>query len=72
MKHFLFLCLILVAGCSTYDNSDYRPKTAKEKEAFPRANKNVQPSDVQKDFEQFRYTEIAWAGIIEDIQFKDQ
>ena len=71
MKRFLLLGMVLVAGCSTVERGRYRPRSGNEKKAHGRADRSVSPADVKADFAAFANTEVAWAGIISDVQFKE-
>lgn len=71
MKSFLLLSLIAVTGCSTMKEKDYRPKSGREKKAFETASRGIPLSYVYDDFDSFRRVELAWAGIIQDVQFKE-
>ncbi len=71
MKRFLVLGMVLVAGCSTVEQGSYRPKSGNEKKVHGRADRSVRPADVTADFKAFENTEVAWAGIITEVQFKE-
>lgn len=72
MKHILILCLVAVTGCSTLiKEKDYQAKSRKEKQAFERAVKGIPLSYVQRDFWSYSAVELAWGGIIKDVQFKE-
>ncbi len=63
--------ILLLAGCATYEEGGYRPRSAREKKAFARISRSVTPNDVREDFHALRNSEVAWAGIIKEIQFKE-
>ena len=73
MARFWRLVFVLaVAGCASMEKAvDYRPKSSREKQAVFRADREVSPDDVRADFHAHERTEIAWAGVIRDIQFKE-
>jgi hypothetical protein len=72
MKHILILgCLLLAVGCTSVDPKPYRPKGGREKAAFTRVDRLIGPKLVLEDFETHRDVEVAWAGIIEDIQYNE-
>ena len=71
MKRFLILSLLTVAGCSTFHETDYHPKSSKEKKAYVTAVRGIPLSYVQDDLERHLGVEVGWAGIIKDIQFKE-
>ena len=70
-RSLIVLSVLAVAGCRTVDPGMHHPKTDKEKKAFARANLETTPEQVRKDFESLRNTEVAWAGIIRDVQYKE-
>jgi hypothetical protein len=71
MKNLALMGVLVLVGCTTIDTGTYRPKSGKEKAAFARSVSDVSPSDVQKDFHSLETTEMVWAGVISDIQFKE-
>jgi len=71
IKHLFIVMLLVITGCTTARQGVYRPKSGKEKAANDRADRGVSPADVRKDFHAFETNEVAWAGIIKDIQFKE-
>lgn len=66
----VLFCLVLV-GCASVGTNDYKPYKNREKEAYSRADRSVTFSDVRTNFMNYVDTEVAWAGIINDIQFKE-
>ena len=62
---------LLLAGCATIEKGAYHPRSGKEKQAFARANRDVTPSAVKKDFQTLKNSELAWAGVIKDVQYKE-
>jgi hypothetical protein len=71
MNRMALLVLLFLAGCATVDREGYRPKSAKEKKAFLHANRSVGPNDVRRHFHRLEATEVVWAGIIKEVQFKE-
>ncbi|MBT8046039.1 MAG: hypothetical protein KJN67_02620, partial [Pontiella sp.] len=71
MKRQLFIGCMLLAGCTTFNDGLYRPVSGREKKAFARADQAISPADVRRDFDTFNTREVAWAGIIKDIRFKE-
>ncbi len=67
----IFAGLLILTGCATMEDGVYRPKSSKEKAAFSKAVKDVSPADVRQNFRALESTEMAWAGVIKDIQFKE-
>ncbi len=63
--------MLLLAGCATYEKGGYHPKSAAEKKAFARATRNVNPDIVRNDFNAWAGIEVAWAGVIKEIDFKE-
>ena len=61
----------LLAGCSTVPDGAYRPKSFVEKQALVRATKEVSLAAVRQNFLALRNTEVAWAGVIKDVQFRE-
>jgi hypothetical protein len=49
----------------------YRAGSTRERQALKVADRSVAPADVRADFHAFEDTVVAWAGIIEDIRFKE-
>ncbi len=58
----LWLLLILV-GCTTL----YRP-AAEEKEYFATADRNITPSQVRKNVDEYFNTKMAFAGVVTDLK----
>ena len=71
MRHLVLLGLLSLVGCASVEQGSYRPVKGKEKQAFARADRDVSPADVRKDFQALENTEVAWAGIIKDVQFNE-
>lgn len=72
-KHaIVFGLLLALAGCATMDDGAYRPKSYKEKQAFAIADRSVTPQQVRTNFHGHVETEVAWAGIIKDIRYKEE
>ncbi len=71
MRIAVLVGLLVLMGCATVEKGVYRPKNGKEKTALSRAVKDIAPSDVRKDFRGLEDTELAWAGVIKEIQFKE-
>ncbi|VGO22802.1 hypothetical protein [Pontiella sulfatireligans] len=71
IKQVACLAVLALVGCSTTRNGAYRPKSGNEKEAYARAWLDVSPDDVRKDFQSLYQTEVAWAGIIKEIEFRE-
>ena len=72
MRLAFFFGLLLVAGCASTKNGEYRPAKSREKEAFAVADRTVSPNDVRAGFRGLEATEVAWAGIITDVQFEEK
>ena len=70
-RYLVFLSVLLSFGCASVKESAYKPYKTREKKAFSRADRAVEIIDVQTNFQAYVGTEVAWAGIIEDIQFKE-
>lgn len=65
------LVLLALAGCASTGSQNYKPYKSREKQAFERADRSISFTEVKTSFQSYVGTEIAWAGIIDDIQFKE-
>jgi len=65
------LVVLGLVGCASTESKDYRPYKSREKKAYARADRSVSFEDVKTNFQAHVETEVAWAGIINDIQFKE-
>ncbi|MDF7825036.1 hypothetical protein P4B35_13520 [Pontiellaceae bacterium B12227] len=70
-RSLVLLSVLLVFGCASVQEGAYEPYKSREKKAFARADRSVEIIDVQTNFYAYVETEVAWAGLIEDIQFKE-
>ena len=66
-----FFILLLLAGCASVGTRDYKPHKSREKKAHARADRSVTMQDVLTNFQALVETEVAWAGIISDLQFNE-
>lgn len=71
LKWMPLLVLPILAGCASTETKEYKPYKNREKKAYARADRSVGFSDVRTNFQAHVETEVAWAGIIRDIQFKE-
>jgi hypothetical protein len=71
MKCVLFLSIVVLAGCATVDKHSYNPVSPQETAAFTRADRSLGPGDVSRDFEALKDAELAWAGVIKAVKFKE-
>jgi hypothetical protein len=71
MRYVVLFGLLSLVGCASVEQGAYRPVKSKEKQAFARADRGVAPADVKKNFRALENTEVAWAGIIKDVQFNE-
>ncbi|MDZ8119788.1 hypothetical protein [Pontiella agarivorans] len=71
MRIFILLISGVLAGCASTGPRAYKPYKSREKKAFGRADRAVNFHDVKTNFQAYAETEVAWAGIIDDIQFKE-
>lgn len=65
------LVLLALAGCASTDSKDYSPRKSREKKAHARTDFSISFADVKTNFQSYAGAEVAWAGIIGDIQFKE-
>jgi hypothetical protein len=70
-KYLFVLWAVVLAGCSTLNDRDYTPYKSREKKAYARADRAISIPDVQSNLFELATTEVAWAGIIDEIQFKE-
>jgi hypothetical protein len=69
------LCgIMLTAGCANKPKAlrPYVPTSDKEAEAFAKTDFSLTFSQVAKEIDFHVVTDIAWTGIIEDIDFREQ
>lgn len=64
------MAVVLLAGCSTVKTGSYRPDSPKERTAYRRASKMIALADVQEDRGAYLEQMVAWAGVIEDVKFR--
>lgn len=63
--------ILALTGCATQGPDSYTPYKTREKKAYARADRSITPSDVKTNFQANVTTEVAWVGIIKDIQFRE-
>jgi hypothetical protein len=63
--------VIFLSGCAMQRNTAYRPYKSREKKAFSQADRSIGLMEVQTNFNAYVTNEVVWAGIIEDVQFKE-
>ncbi|QBG47533.1 hypothetical protein EGM51_09065 [Verrucomicrobia bacterium S94] len=71
MRIFVLLVSGMLAGCASTGSKVYKPHSSREKKAFVRADRSVTFADVQTNFQTYLETEVAWAGVIRGIEFKE-
>jgi hypothetical protein len=64
--------LLLLVGCSTVRDKAYRPGVGAEKKAFSFAQLDISPDDVRQNFHELERKEVAWAGVISEIDYKQK
>ncbi|WP_372808225.1 hypothetical protein [Pontiella sp.] len=67
----LVAAVLVVSGCASVGERGYRPATHAEKKAFARADRSVSPQAVRSDFVSYGGMEVAWAGIIKNVQYSE-
>lgn len=70
-KSLSLLVLLALAGCASVGSNEYKPYKSREKQAYARADRSVTFQHVTTNFNACIEAEVAWAGIIDDIQFKE-
>ena len=70
-RYVVMLAVVLSWGCASMEDTSYKPYKNREKKAFSRADRSISILDVQTNFQAHVGTELAWAGIIEDVQYKE-
>jgi hypothetical protein len=71
IKYMAFWGLLVLTGCTSVEEGVYIPQSSKERAAFVRASTDLQPNDIRNDFQSMRAREVAWVGVIEDIQYRE-
>jgi hypothetical protein len=71
MKWLSMALVLLVAGCASVGGRSYHPAKSVEKKAFARADRSISPNAVRADYVSYRGTEVAWAGIIKNVQYSE-
>jgi hypothetical protein len=71
MKFCAVVALLILSGCATVGERAYSPAKSREKKAFVRADRSIAPLTVQTNFDAFLDAEVAWAGIITDVQYNE-
>jgi hypothetical protein len=71
MKFCAILTVLLVAGCASVGERAYSPAKSREKKAYKKADRGITPLNVQTNFDAFVKMEVAWAGIIKDVQYNE-
>ncbi len=71
MKYVALLLCAVLTGCASVSTQSYRPYKNREKKAYARADRSIPFDEVKTNFQAYAETEVAWAGIIDDIQFKE-
>jgi hypothetical protein len=72
-----FVALVFLRGVHRGDimlapgSRDYRTNSPREKAVFPRARRDVFPSQVRADLARYRQT-VAWAGILDDFSLREE
>jgi hypothetical protein len=71
IKRIALLGVMILSGCATQGPKNYRPHKGCEKEVFAQADRSISLAEVKTNFNAYVTNEVAWAGIIEDVQFKE-
>ncbi|VGO15519.1 hypothetical protein PDESU_04102 [Pontiella desulfatans] len=71
MKVSGFMALLLLAGCASVREQAYQPHKSAEKKAFARVDRTIGPDAVRANYVALAETELAWAGIIKDVQYNE-
>lgn len=70
-NRFILLAGVFLAGCATVPDGEYRPAGGQERAAFAKADLAISPAAVRAGFAALQGRDVAWAGIIKDIQYKE-
>lgn len=70
-RYLVLLGVLLSFGCVSKQEGAYKPYKSREKKALARVDRSIEMIDVQTNFNAYVGAEVVWAGIIEEIQFKE-
>ncbi len=70
VKYAVLLGFFVLTGCAS-KVGEYAPKSKVEGAAFASADLSITPEAVRKNFEEYRGTNVAWAGIIREVDYKE-
>ena len=69
--------LLLLSSCLSFfapttGSRNYTPHSDQERIEYEKADRNVYPDDIRRDFSRHKNTAVAWAGIIQEASVIDE